>query len=144
MAGLEHLTFTSELKTSLLKSLAQKNQIQLLLKYDREFDALMLLWVSPDIESIVHYIDDQVALLYQSETKEIVGMQIEDFEHSFLPRHDTVQRVWRLSEADAKIEDLGDLIFAIERKKPGVAREIFKATEDLLGNEGVELSDAIP
>ncbi len=142
MARLEHLTFTSELKTSLLETLVKTNKIQLWVRYDDDFDALVIRFV-PDAETIVHYLDDHVALLYQPTSKEIVGMQIEDFVHSFLPLHDTVQKVWRLSDADAKIETMGDLILAFERKTPEVAREVVKAAEDVLHREGVELNGVL-
>jgi hypothetical protein len=128
-----------QLKTTLLATLAHDHRLRAYVSYDRDFDALMLLFVPLETEHIVHYLDDQVALLYQPETLEIVGLQIEDFERRFVPEHETVSGVWHLSEADLKLEDVGDMLLTLERKKPTVAREIVKAMESLLGQQGKEL-----
>ncbi len=142
MAEIERLISTDKLKTTLLANFARK-QSRLFVNYDSEFDALFLLFVPPETETVVHYLDEHVALLYQPGTLEIVGMQVEDFEHSFLPKHDTVRRAWRLSEAGIKLEDVGDLILAVERMKPQIAREIVRAAGDLLGRQGTELLKAL-
>ena len=140
---LEHLTFTSELKTTLLHSYTDDEKPRALVSYDADFDALIIL-LAPTKDTIVHYInDDHVALLYEADTKEIVGIQIEDFVYSFLPKHDSVDQIWRLSESDAKVENVGDLILAFERKTPQIAHEVFKATAELLGREGLELGGTL-
>ncbi len=143
MAEIKPLISTSELKTTLLASLIRQGQRPLFVHYDSEFDALMLLVVPPETETVVHYVDDHIALLYQPDTLEIVGMQVEDFEHSFLPAHENVQRVWRLSDTGNELENVGDMILAVERMKPEVAREVVKAAEDLLGKPGQELVKAL-
>lgn len=143
MAGIERLVPTSQLKTTLLARLTKESRRRLFISYDREFDALMLLFVSPDTETVVHYLDDHVALLYEPEMFEIVGIQVEAFEHSFLSAHENVHRVWRLRDAGVPLEDFGDIVFAFERIKPRLARELVKATEDILGAPGVELAAAL-
>lgn len=143
MAGIEHLTSTGELKTTLLTNLARNKTPSLFVYYDREFDALTLQVVSPGIETVVHYVDDHVAILYQAADLEIVGLQVEDFERSFLPEHVNVQRVWRWSDSGITLEDVGDLILAVERKKRNVAVEVAKATETLIGEPAAELAAAI-
>ena len=143
MAGIEPLISTSELKTNLLTRLGKEKPRRIYINYDKVFDALMLLFVSPDTETVVHYVDDHVALLYQPETLEIVGLQVEAFEHRFLSAHENVQRVWRLRDAGITLEDFGDIVFAFERIKPNLAREVVKAAEDVLGEPGAELVAAL-
>lgn len=145
MARLEHLTFTNELKTDLLNELAKSGGVKLQVVYDKAFDSITIRFV-PDKVGVVHYIDNDVALLYEPDNKQIVGMQIDDFATDFLPRHAALQKVWKLSESDARIEslgDLGDLMIRMEHRKSEAAKEIVKATEDLLENEGVELTPVL-
>lgn len=141
---LEHLTFTNELKVNLLQATLKENVIPVSsFDYDAEFDALTLRFIPNTPDVIVHYIDDHVGLLYQPTTKEIVGIQIEDFGHSFLPNHDAIRKVWNLSSTDSQIENVGDLQIIFERKKPQVAREVFKLTENLLEKEGFEFGNSL-
>jgi hypothetical protein len=135
MAGIERLIPTKKLKTTRLAKLAKgKPCIQPFMRYDSEADILILMVVPPDTRTVVHYIDDHVALLYEHGTLEIVGMQVEGFERSFLPKHASVQRVWSLRESIEELPenmDFGDMILAVERMKPQVAREIVRASEGL-------------
>lgn len=142
MTGIERLIPTNQLKTTLLVSLKNQRH-QLFFQYDREFDALMLQIVSPEVETVVHYIDDHVALLYRADDLEIVGLQMEDFERSFVPNHVNVQKVWRLSETRTKLENVADMILAVERQKTMVAREVAKAAEPLVGEPAGELAASI-
>lgn len=141
MTDMHRLVPTDSLK---ITRLAEAGKGRAYLHYDPVFDALMILFVSPDTETVVHYVDDHVALLYEPETREVVGLQVEAFERSFVPRHDAVRRVWRLSEAtDTKIEDLGDMIFAVEARTPEVTREVVRASAPALGSRGQELVAAL-
>ena len=136
--------FTNELKVNLLRSSLKENVIPILsFDYDAEFDALTLRFIQNTPDVIVHYIDNHVGLLYQPDSKEIVGVQIEDFAHSFLPNHDAIRKVWNLNSTDSRIENVGDLQIIFERKKPQVAREVFKLTENLLEKEGFEFGNTL-
>jgi hypothetical protein len=95
MAGIKRLIETGELKTNRLRAATSTYS-----DYDEDFDALILLVVPPDTETVVHYLDDEphVALLYEPDSLEIVGVQIEDFELSFIPWLEASKREWKLSE----------------------------------------------
>ncbi len=136
---MKHLVSIKELKTTLLKSFTQESRTPVFVDYDKDFDALFLRIVPLDKETVAHYVDEHVALLYEADSYEIVGLQIENFELSFVPKHDAVRRVWKLSESGIALTDLGDMIFEIETRKPEVAREVVKATQDVLGEPGPEL-----
>jgi hypothetical protein len=136
MAGIEPLMSTNHLKTTYLR----QKPPALHVKYDTAFDAFTLLLVPPETETIVHYLDNYVAFLYEPDTKEIVGIQIEAFERKFLPKHEAVRRVWKLSDACPDLQDVGGMILAVERITPKVAWEVAKATEDILGEPGQELA----
>jgi hypothetical protein len=118
-------------------------QHPLYVKYDPVFDALIILLVSPQTETVVHYVDQHVGLLYTPDDLEIVGLQVEAFERSFLPQHDSLQRVWRLSDASAELKDAGDVILAFAQVTPRVAQEVARATEPILGKAGQAFTRAV-
>lgn len=140
MAKIKRLVETKELQTAFFEELQERGPAPILFNYDERFDALMFLFVSPDTETVAHYVDEHVALLYEPDSKQVVGMQIEDFEHSFVPQHESVRREWRLSGSAAELDSLGDIIFIVERQKPQVVREVVRATEDLIFRNDNELS----
>jgi hypothetical protein len=142
MAGIEPLISMEQLKMTLLAN-ARANKQRLVVHYDNVSDTLILQIVPLDVETAVHYVDEQVALICQVEDLEIVGVQVEDFEQSFLPKHDNVLRVWRLGASDESLKDYGDMVLTASRMKPKIAREVVKSTEPLLGKPGKELAEAI-
>lgn len=144
MADIERLVATEQLKTNRLAEVVSQGMLHepYAIRYDAEFDALFILLAPPQEETIVHYVDDHVALLYEANSMEIVGIQIEAFEHSFLPKHVTIQRAWRLSDAGVKLEDFGDLSLAVERMRPRVVHEVVKATRKWLGPQGDKVAAA--
>lgn len=128
---------TRKLKVSYLKSFAkEKKPIYIL--YESRFDALMIIFVSPDHETVVHHIDDYFSVLFIPTTKEIVGFQIEDFKHSFLPKHQGVKKVWEVHE-DMKFEYFDEVYLWYEKMKPKIVQEILKASENKLAEQGLPL-----
>lgn len=139
--AIKRLVQTNQLKTSFLASLDRNRPQSVFVSYDKKFDALFILLAAPDQKRVAHYVDEHVALLYRPEDFEVIGIQVEDFEHSFLPKHIAVQRVWKLSDTGVQLEDFGDMLLQIERRKPKVAHEVINATKELLGDPGEELAE---
>ncbi|MCJ7623955.1 MAG: hypothetical protein MUO76_10665 [Anaerolineaceae bacterium] len=130
---MKRLKNTKELKWNRLSSLGAVLQPIPFVSYDNVFDALMLLMVGPEVETVVHYLDDLVALLYQPETMEVVGIQVESFRKRFLQKYVEVNKAWRLSDVSTEdIDDFGDIYLVFEQKKPAVAREVIRVAEGLL------------
>jgi hypothetical protein len=142
MTHLKPLVQTSQLKTSVLAQIGQRKQ-QPTIRYDKAFDALKIVFDLSEQTIVAHYVDDHVALLYMADDLEIVGLQIEDFVHDFLPAHENVQRVWRLSGTGATIADMGDIIVVAQANLPKVAKEVAKATKKILGAPGDDLVAAL-
>jgi hypothetical protein len=113
------------------------------MRYDDDADMFLLLFVSPELETVVFYLDDHVGLLIDPETMNVVGLQIEAFKYSFLPNHGAVDYVWRLSDAWADAKDYGDLVLRFDRTTRQMAREVIRATEDVLGEPAAELVAAL-
>lgn len=145
---IEPLVSLSQLKTDYLNQIVKDKSQQPTFHYDTLSDTLMLLFVSPRVETVVHFLDKHVALLFRPDTLDIVGLQIDNFEYSFIPQHEAVRRVWRLREANLDIEwpeDFGDIVLMAERMKPGVLQEIMRAVEpalDELGESAQSLKEA--
>jgi hypothetical protein len=131
MAEIERLVETRELKTARLMAAINRKQPPYLF-YDSESDELLLQFVSPEIMTVVHYVDEHVAFLYDPDSMEILGFQVEAFQKSFLPQHPSVRRVWRLRDAGVELEDMEDLVVIFEQKKQDMAREIVDYAEPWL------------
>ena len=87
MAGIKRLRDSSELKTTYLRA---SKPTAPELDYDQAFDALYITFVPPRGKTIVHYPVDEafIALVYEADSLEIVGLQIENFQGSFLQAHE--------------------------------------------------------
>lgn len=140
MATIERLITTSQLQTNLLKELAKERKHQGFIDYDKDLDLLMVMVVHPDKEIVVHYIDgeDHVALLYQADTFEVVGLQIEDFETGFIPKYAAVENIWRLSDR-IKFNNLWDLTLEIKQIQPRMVREIARVSIPIIGEPAERL-----
>lgn len=114
--AIERLVETTELKTTIWKEILEERGFTPQFKYNERVDSLMLLLVPKNTPTIVHYIDDHVALLYTPNDREVVGLRVESFKRSFLPKYADLQDEWRLSDT-CKLEDFGDLIIAVQNTK---------------------------
>lgn len=144
MADLDSLISTRDLKTDYLMKLTGRPAGQINFNYDASFDALVILFVSPDTDTFVHYIDDEVALVCKTETLQVVGFQIESFAQRFMPQHESVKKLWRLKVSDLKVDDLGDLLLVAEQNKLTIAREIVRVTQTMLRKQHDPLNLPMP
>jgi uncharacterized protein YuzE len=131
--AINRLVETSSLKTTFLTKFAGR-KVPLFFQYDDKADTLMLLFVPPTTETIVHYVNDDVAILYTPDKLEIVGLQIEDFESEFVPMFSALQKVWKLSDSIPIARgNVWDFTLAVERKQLNVANEVVKAARPVIG-----------
>lgn len=138
MAGVRRqITPLKKLKTNYLKAFDAKKQ-QCFVHYDSGFDALMILFISPEEETTVHHIDEYIGVLFQADTKEIVGFQIEDFKNKFLTKHRGLRRVWQINDT-TKLTYFDEISEWYESMKPKIIHEILKASEPLLSKQGLRL-----
>ena len=127
MAGIERLVETARLDFAPLERSAKSDE-PVFLRYDDGFDALVLMSVPPTTETTVHYLTDQVAVLYD-QSLNVVGIQVEDFVAWFLPEHKELKRVW---ERSYKSRDAGELVSTADRVKPQVAKELIRLAEPMM------------
>lgn len=139
MEDFESLISADELKWGYLLEAAKK-PYGYKMRYDDQADMVMIIFTSPEQETVVFYVDNHVGLLVNPDTMDVVGFQIEAFRHSFLQNHDAVDRVWRMSDANIHSEDFPDftLHFKDEKTERSVIREIIRATEAVVDEPAVE------
>jgi hypothetical protein len=142
MDAIKPLIDTTSLKTSFLAKIAFR-KAQLFLNYEKESDILMLLVISPDTETVVHYIDRHVAVLYTPDDLEIVGLQVEDFESEFVPMYSSLKKAWSIRDTKIRRENVLDLSLAVEEKKVRMAIEVIKATQPIIGSPANKLEKAL-
>ena len=134
-AQLDCLVKLSDLKTNIVQDFQAHSVV--FLHYDDVFDAFTLMMVPPDTDTIVHYIDDNVGLLYNPQNMEVVGFQIEAFEADFIPKHDNVNKVWSW-ELGSETKDFGKVVFEIGRMKPQIVQEVVSASQPLFNTRGFQ------
>jgi len=140
MEMLKALQDINEFKTDRLRELLIRGA-PTYVHYGQESDTFRILFVSPETETFVYYLDDDdVALIVGIADSEVVGFHIESFQRRFLPAHAGVKRVWQLSRTDLnRTKDFGDLILQFEKAKRQAAREIVNATREIILEKHREL-----
>lgn len=93
MAGIEPLMSIDELKMDRLQREGRAEPF--LVRYHNGLDALIIYMIESENSPVVFYLDENLGVLLDPKTKEIVGLQIEGFQKSFLPRHTTVRTPWQ-------------------------------------------------
>lgn len=139
MAALECLMQTKKLKTGLWTQYCSKSQNPEDFYYNEVVDALSFRIVSRLEETIVHYIDEHVGLLYRPSDLEIVGIRIEGFKKGFLPKYADLQKEWRLSTNCSDLNDFGDMLITVEKQESEVTKKITDVTSELARKEGFNL-----
>ena len=139
MADIERLIETGDLRTSLWAETVEDDGSQTSIYYNNRVDVLTLLIVPRNTRKRVHYIDEHVALLYTPDNKEVIGLRVEAFRRSFLPKYSELQKVWSLRDTGVELQDFGDLTIAIRQKEPLVAQEISRITGKLARQKGLRL-----
>lgn len=144
MDALNELTPFDKLRTGYLTNLHGADGF---INFDEDADELMVMFIDPNIETVVHYIDSNVGILFRPETLEVVGLQVEGFMKSFAPKHSEVEAAWSLSEAlEAKkktqLKNLKDLQLFMREKELNMALEIIKVSAPALGKKAKPLKEA--
>lgn len=135
MNAINHLIKTEELKFDRIRAAAD-NKTMFKGDYDATDDTLFVYFGERSTEVVVHYMDEFVGLLYDPDSLEVVGLQIEAFEYSFVPAHG-LSATWELNDTDRReLKDVGDMMKASERKMKAMTKEIERITVDPLLRPG--------
>lgn len=124
MDAIRRLVNTSDLKFHRLDTLEPGSVLPV--DYDVVADILLIRFGEQPAETVVHYIDDYMGLLYDAGTFEVVGLQIEAFQYSYVSTHG-LTRTWELSDTEqSDLKSTADVVATSERKKRTVAAEIMR------------------
>ena len=135
MAVNKGLVPTKALKTNLLKE--ERHGVHVY--YDKMNDTLLMQIIPPCEETIIHFLEDEnVSLIYEAKSKEIVGIQIEGFRTSFVPKHASLEKIWNKRIA---IKDFGELLIRVEDDRPLLAKEIVKASRSAISQDNHKLAE---
>jgi hypothetical protein len=137
--ALEPLLAINELKTTRLSAERPISSID----YDDDLDTLFLRLITPIGRTAVYFVDDSVGLVYEIDSLEVVGIQIEYFVEYFLPAHQGVEQAWSLSSTSHPVHDFGELILTFQKMRPKVAHEVLQATGDILEPQAAQLAEAL-
>ena len=131
---------TKDLKATYWKELIHAKKVQPDIIVNKQVDAISF-YISPQGKDriITHYLNEQVALLYRYADKEIVGLRIESFEKSFIPKYAKLQQVWKLRNAYVHNAEFSNTTLEITKKAWPVAEELFKITKPIINKQGVDL-----
>lgn len=136
MADLKPIININELKTSLLR------HKPILMDYDNNFDALRIYFDDPYQRSVVHYLDDYVALLFSPKSKKVIGIQVEAFEKTFIHKYSDLENAWTLREncEEINLQNIGDMMFFVQKRQEPIAREVQSIARSLLFNHNDSLA----
>lgn len=138
---IKRLIDTISLRKNLLKKHTKHGGI-IYVRFDKEFDAVFLMIVPPYVETVVHYMDENIGLLYEANKREVVGIQIEGFVKSFLPKHHELFQAWNLTNRGVP-QDLGETIVAMNEIKPKVVNAVFEASKPSIYKESADLTRSL-
>jgi hypothetical protein len=139
---LRRLVKTAALHTSIWSEAARRKTTPLFY-YDPVVDVAMVLVVDPHTPKVVHYLDDNVALLYNPENREISGFRIESFEKAFIPKYSKIQDVWHLSSSWKDVQDLGDMALKVRNQETIMAKELSKIAKPVAEKAGMKLDELV-
>jgi hypothetical protein len=137
-ARIEKLVDTHSLKMNIWKDAVRRRTIPHFYANPR-LDVVMVMIVDPHTPKVTHFIDENVALLYIEESREVVGFRIEGFEKSFLPQYADLQKVWRMSDVDQQAASLGDLFITVRTHEIRMANALTNVARPILAKAGMKV-----
>jgi hypothetical protein len=108
---------------------------------DPRLDVIMVMIVDPRTPKITHFVDEHVALLYEENTREVIGFRIESFGKSFLPQYASLQMVWKFSDVSKDFTNVGDLHISARQHDIQMANELTKVARPILAKAGMEVPE---
>jgi hypothetical protein len=137
-ARIKKLVDERSLKMNLWKEAARKNATPYFYA-NRRIDVVMVMVVDPRTPKVTHFVDEHVALLYEEESREVIGFRIEGFEKSFLPKYASLQKVWKLSDISKELTTVGDLHITARQHEAQMASELTKIARPILAKAGMDV-----
>lgn len=130
MAVIEQLVDTKELKLNKIKSWLNGVEGHFT-RYDRELDTLYIHFSDPEKETIVHHLDQHLALLYLPDSLEVVGVQVEDIK-LFAKKNNAIKKAWQIQTKCETLVNMEGLYALHDKQEKKVIREVARVTQESL------------
>jgi len=125
MAEIEPLLRIRDLDPGIVRAAVNGQVTPQHVLFDADNDALTIMFVPMDTPTVVHFIDnDDFALLFEPESRNVVGFYIESFLRSFVERHADQPSVQALAELARRFSEYGGLVAIHEEPRPGVRENV--------------------
>ena len=127
---LKDLTPFRALKTGRLTKFSGE---MVFIRYDALVDAFYLMVEPPTVETVVYHVDDSIGLLFEPSTHEVVGFQIEAFQHVFVEHHAALKRTLSTKKS-------ANVLTEMSEKKALIVREVVAACAQVLKQRRITIS----
>jgi uncharacterized protein YuzE len=81
--------------------------------YDAELDTLFVYFNDGPLPGVYDYVGGEVWVLYDPETLQVIGFQVENFEAVFLRKYAEVALLWQASQAAPSPASLEEVAYAV-------------------------------
>jgi len=95
-------------------------------EYDPELDIFCIYFVpaAGDEKILTHHVDRNVGLLFRQSDRQVIGMRIESYKASFIPKYG--QKEWSLVNTGAYLRGIRDVKFAVTGRSAGRKERLFE------------------
>ena len=138
------LVSKDELKTSFLEQCAKQGAEMLVyMDYDPLVDIWIIRFDWSSEETVVHYLNEYVGLIYYADSRQIIGIQVENFESGVLNNHpQAVESIQTWREVSTNFDGF-KAVRAADLPVDRLIEAVLKATETDLDEPIVELAAAL-
>ena len=130
MEQLTPLIDTNDLRSGLMRDAMRQDEPPHRVVFDSDCDSLTLLWVSNDLPKVTHFLDDNVALLFEPESLMVVGYYIEGVLHNLVEKHPDKEALQELANMAREMAEYGDMVIISEQPRPSVSEPVNRAVRE--------------
>lgn len=141
MAKHEPLISPKELKSNIIDSSFKDKRHKFYVVYDHLMDHFMIKLVPPEHMASAYHVSDELALLVDPDTKEVVGYQLLEFSSKHLEDFENFKKIWE----DGKQREVFGKYQEVEYEPDTNHGDVDKSEDDhyLLGYKPRRISHAV-
>jgi len=125
MAQLEPILRAKDLRPGVMRAAMNDQLSPQHVLFDSDGDCLTVMFAPMSTPTVVHFLDDDnLALLFEPESRNVVGFYIESFLRDYVARHVDQPEVQALAELAKQFAEWGDLVAIHEEPRPKVRENV--------------------
>lgn len=125
MADYESIISPEELKSNIIDGAFSAHPHKFYVVYDHLMDELIVKLIPPEELTAAYYISNEMALLVESKTYEVVGFQLLNFTTQHLPKLNQLNRIWGKTEVRDAFRTFKEISY-----EPGISKKARKKKHD--------------